>query len=320
MSVGSAALRIFPIFKTLVFLACVTVLLPAAMAAQQEKALTVHDVVSLLEGSVPSSRVAALAEERGIDFEIDSAVESELRQAGASDELIAALRALSRTNAEAKSGARATLQIETSPGEADIYLNDEPRGTTSPEGRLVLAGLDPGSYRLRAFAKGYESWQQSVQLGPGDVWTVKAKLVAKAPPQASPAAAHATTPITSPEEVNLPELLGSAKTLCISVTPGSDPALKTAIGEKLSKWGKLRLVSSPAEADLTLSVQQTGRQVLLNAGNQAGAVLRARNVDVDLWATSKGGGFSLRGYSITRVGRGLADDFIKFYNSTTRRR
>ena len=320
MPVGSAAHRILPFFKTLAFLAFVTALLPAMLAAQQEKALTRNDVVSLLEGGVPSSRVAALAEERGISFEVDSAVESELRQAGASNELIAALRAVSRKPAAPNSPAKAALQIETSPGEADIYLNDEPRGTTSPEGRLVLSGLEPGSYHLRASAKGYESWQQSVQLGPGDVWTVKAKLSAKAPPEAAPAMAGTSAPAVSPAEINLPELLGSAKTLCISASPGSNPALKTAIDEKLSRWGRLRLVSSPAEADLTLSVQQTGRQVLLNAGNQAGALLRARNVDGDLWATSKGGGFSLRGYSITKVGRGLADDFIKFFDSTARGR
>jgi hypothetical protein len=320
MFAGSAALRISPFVKTLAVLVFVAALIPATLAAAQEKTLSKNDVVSLLEGGVPSSRVATLANERGIDFEIDPAVESELRQAGASDELITALRALSHKPGVPSSPAKATLQIETSPGEADIYLNDEPRGTTSPEGRLVLSGLDPGSYRLRAFAKGYESWQQSVRLGPGDVWTVKAQLVAKTPVQAVPATAGTSAPAAAPAEVDLPALLASAKTLCVSITPGSNPALKTAIDEKLINWGKLKLVSSPSEADLTLSVQQTGRQILLNAGNQAGAVLRARNVDVDLWATSKGGGLSLRGYSVAKVGRALADDFIKLYESKTGRR
>jgi hypothetical protein len=320
MPAGSAAPRNLRLLLILAFLAFVTAFLPTTFAAPQEKALSRNDVVSLLEGAVPSSRVAVLAKERGIDFEVDPAVESELRQAGASDELITTLRALSRKPAGGPSPAKATLQIETSPGEADIYLNDEPRGTTSPEGRLVLSGLNPGSYRLRASAKGYESWQQSVQLGPGDVWTVKAKLVAKEPTEAAPTAASASAPARPSGEVDLPELLGSAKTLCISVTPGSDPRLKSSIEQELSTWGKLKLVASPAEADLTLSVQQTGRQVLINAGNQAGAVLRARNVEGDLWATSKGGGFSLRGYSVTKIGRGLANDFIKFYDSTSRRR
>jgi hypothetical protein len=318
MPAGSAAPRNLRLLLILAFLAFVTAFLPTSFAAPQEKALTRNDVVSLLEGAVPSSRVAVLAKERGIDFEVDPAIESELRQAGASDELITALRTLSGEPADRTSPAEATLQIETSPGEADIYLNDEPRGTTSPEGRLVLSGLNPDSYRLRASVKGYESWEQSVQLGPGDVWTVKAKLVAKEPTEAAPASASA--PPTPSGEVNLSELLGSAKTLCVSVTPGSDPLLKSTIERALTKWGKLKLVSSPAEADLTLSVQQTGRQVLLNAGNQAGAVLRARNVEGDLWATSKGGGFSLRGYSVTKVGRGLANDFIKFFDSTSRRR
>ena len=320
MFAGSTALRILPFFKTLAFFVFVTALLPVTLAASPEKTLTRSDVVSLLEGGVPSSRVASLANERGIDFEISSAVESELRQAGASNELIIALRALSHKPGVPGSAAKATLQIETSPGESDIYLNDQPRGTSSPEGRLVLSELDPGSYRLRVSAKGYESWQQSVQLGLGDVWTVKAKLVPKAPTEVAPTAPSARTPAVPLENVKLPELLGSAKTLCVSVSPGSDPLLKSTIDRELGKWGKLKLVSSAAEADLTLSVQQTGRQVLLNNGNQAAAVLHARNVEGDLWATNKGGGFSLRGYSITRVARGLADDFVKFFESTSRGR
>ena len=320
MLAGSAEHKFSPSLKALAIFVFAATLLPVTLATAQDKALTRSDVVSLLEGGVPSGRVATLANERGIDFEIDPAVEAQLREAGASDELIAALRALSHKPGAPGSPTEATLQIETDPGETDVYLNDEPRGTTSPEGRLVLSGLDPGSYRLRVFAKGYESWQQSVQLGPGDVWTVRAKLVPKASTEAAPAAATATEPTVPLEKVSLPQLLGSAKTLCVSVTPGSDPLLKSTIDRELGKWGKLKLVSSPAEADLTLSVQQTGRQILLNAGNQAGAVLRARNVEGDLWATSKGGGLSLRGYSITRIGRGLASDFIKFFESTSRGR
>jgi formylglycine-generating enzyme required for sulfatase activity len=48
----------------------------------------------MLKGDVPPNRVAELARDRGIDFEITAEVEGLLRQAGATDELIAALREL----------------------------------------------------------------------------------------------------------------------------------------------------------------------------------------------------------------------------------
>jgi serine/threonine-protein kinase len=56
--------------------------------------LSKTDVVELLSNYVPPGRVAELAQRTGINFEVTEEVERELRGAGATDELIAALRQL----------------------------------------------------------------------------------------------------------------------------------------------------------------------------------------------------------------------------------
>ena len=53
---------------------------------------TKEAIVGLLKGEVSPKRVAVLARQRGIDFQITSEVESELRRAGATGELLATLR------------------------------------------------------------------------------------------------------------------------------------------------------------------------------------------------------------------------------------
>jgi formylglycine-generating enzyme required for sulfatase activity len=53
-----------------------------------------ESIVGLLKGEVSPKRVAVLARQRGIDFQITSEVESELRRAGATAALLATLRQL----------------------------------------------------------------------------------------------------------------------------------------------------------------------------------------------------------------------------------
>ena len=62
--------------------------------------LTETNIVDLLKGDVPKPRIARLAAERGITFELTPDVEKRLRSAGADDALIAALR---ETRQETKS-------------------------------------------------------------------------------------------------------------------------------------------------------------------------------------------------------------------------
>jgi hypothetical protein len=70
----------------------------------------------------------------------------------------------------------ATLRITTLPGNAQAYLNDEFRGSSSSEGNLAIGNLKPGSYRLRLSLIGYKESAQTVELKAGETATVEAKL------------------------------------------------------------------------------------------------------------------------------------------------
>ncbi|MGE5326782.1 MAG: hypothetical protein ACM3NO_07065, partial [Deltaproteobacteria bacterium] len=71
---------------------CATALHSPISAQEASKPLTKNNIIKLLKGDVPPARVETLARERGISFQVTSEVESELRQAGATDSLIATLK------------------------------------------------------------------------------------------------------------------------------------------------------------------------------------------------------------------------------------
>jgi S1-C subfamily serine protease len=121
------------------------------------------------------------------------------------------------------------------------------------------------------------------------------------------------TPDRSPKEI-----IASAKTLCVEVPSGS-AVLKTELSGKLLEWGKLKLVSSPEEADLVLRVVQTGElNTATGAGNQATALLTDRSSGVELWSKTKGGSWAMSGWNNAWVARALAKEFIKFFDSASK--
>jgi S1-C subfamily serine protease len=121
------------------------------------------------------------------------------------------------------------------------------------------------------------------------------------------------TPGRSPKE-----LVASAKTLCVWVASGN-AVLKTELSGKLLEWGKLKLVSSPEEADLVLKVVQTGElNMATGAGNQATVLLTDRASGIELWSKTKGGSWAMSGWSNASVARALAREFIKFFESATK--
>jgi len=71
---------------------CVVTLALGAQTAPSPKALSEEDVIKLLQGNVAPERVEKLVRERGIDFQVTADTSTELRNAGATDALLAALR------------------------------------------------------------------------------------------------------------------------------------------------------------------------------------------------------------------------------------
>jgi S1-C subfamily serine protease len=113
------------------------------------------------------------------------------------------------------------------------------------------------------------------------------------------------------------EIVVSAKTLCVLV-PSGNAVLKTELSGKLLEWGKLKLVSSPDEADLVLKVVQTGElNLTTGAGNQAAALLTDSASGTELWSKTKGGSWAMSGWNNAWVARELAKEFIKYFNSAT---
>jgi frataxin-like iron-binding protein CyaY len=129
---------------------------------------------------------------------------------------------------------------------------------------------------------------------------------------AAPVRKEAKSPERSPKEI-----VASAKTLCILVSSGNI-ILKTELSGKLLQWGRLKLVSSPDEADLILKVVQTGElNLTTGAGNQATVLLTDRSSGTELWSKTKGGGWAMSGFNTAWVARALAKEFIKYFDSTT---
>ena len=76
---------------------------------------------------------------------------------------------------------RGILTITSDPGDVQVYINDEPRGMTSAEGREVLR-LPAGTYKLRISLPGFKDFQQEVRLASGANQEVTAKLEPAGPP------------------------------------------------------------------------------------------------------------------------------------------
>jgi uncharacterized protein YceK len=58
---------------------------------------------------------------------------------------------------------KGTLQLTSSPAGAEIYLDNQYRGTTPG----TIAGVEPGSHSLEVRSKGYKSWKSAVTVSSG---------------------------------------------------------------------------------------------------------------------------------------------------------
>jgi hypothetical protein len=141
--------------------------LPLAAVAQSVHRLTEQDVVKLLQGQVSPHRVGQRAREQGIDFQVTPQVDSELRRAGATDELIDTLLDL-----EAKTG---QVAVHTAPG-AEVYLDDRYTGRASDEGRLLIADVKPGEHTVRISLTGKRAARQAVTVMAGEEAKLEAPL------------------------------------------------------------------------------------------------------------------------------------------------
>ena len=108
--------------------------------------------------------------------------------------------------------------------------------------------------------------------------------------------------------------MSSAKKIVLRVK--GDKAMETEIAKKLLAWGRLSIVPSIGEADLTLEITQTGKyDWIRGTGVTAAAELKDAETSRVLWSATKGGSWAMSGYSTRAVARQIADEFIKFVDA-----
>ena len=177
----------------------------ARPCAPQEasKGLSKDQVIRLLRED-PVPRVQYLVNKYGIAFYLSPETETDLKNAGATPELVDLIRKLApQKPAEPKPPPpppSPTLVIHAKPGEAEVYVDDERRGQTGSDGTLKLGDLTPGTHRLRISLPGYHSFEVAVDLAAGEANTVMAELQPNPPPvpakDQAPAKEAATAAIT----------------------------------------------------------------------------------------------------------------------------
>ena len=160
-------------------------------APKPSEKLTVGQIIELLQSGVSQPRIEVLARERGIGFEITPEIEDRLRGAGATEDLLKVLSGLALRPS--------VLMIETKPGSATVYVDDEPVGKTSSEGRLRLSHLKSGDRRVRLTLDGYKDSEQLVAVTEGETVRLVVTLESAKP---GTGAATATGPISGRHSVS----------------------------------------------------------------------------------------------------------------------
>jgi hypothetical protein len=168
-----------------VLLTAAMVLLPSL--AKGANKLTKQDIIDLLAGNVSSADIAAAARKSGISFPVTPDVEEEIRAAGGTVDLIRTLRSISPAPPPTpQAPSPAVLMIESNPGQSQVYIDDEPMGSTSQSGRLKLSRLGTGVHRVRISLNGYQDHEETVTLSEGQVTTIAATLQPSGGSQTTP--------------------------------------------------------------------------------------------------------------------------------------
>ena len=172
----------------------------ATVVGQSSGGLSKDQVLKLMQQD-PLPRVQYLVNKYGISFSLTLDVERELTQAGATPDLIETLRKLSPAPPKPAAPPSTDLMIHAQPGEAEVYLDDERKGTTSTEGTLKLSNVGAGPHKLRVSRPGFHSFETSVEVGEGKANAVVGTLqpIEPPPPEPKPTAnesekAHAAAP------------------------------------------------------------------------------------------------------------------------------
>jgi hypothetical protein len=105
------------------------------------------------------------------------------------------------------------------------------------------------------------------------------------------------------------------QTIYIDTPPDAQP-IKVEIVKKLQNWGEVKIVTLPEQADIILQMVQSEKlNMSTGSGNRGSVVLKNRRTGEDMWSQSRGGAWSMRGWSNAAIGKKLGDDLIKFLSN-----
>jgi len=162
---------------------------PVWTAPPPQKPWTKDQIIRMLKGDVPPKRIGELARERGIDFQITTETEAEVRQSAPGgaptqevDALLLALREIAPKPVPPPLAEPAVLFVESAPGGVQVYIDDEFKGATSQEGKLKITGLPTGQHRVRLSLQGYNDKEDQVEIVAGATQTYRAELTAHTQP------------------------------------------------------------------------------------------------------------------------------------------
>ncbi len=180
-----------------------------AAGQRPARPLSPNEIIQLLESGVSSARVQELIEKYGIAFEPTPAVEAQLQEAGASEELLSAIRQMkpgAPREETSKTGAVETgvLVIEAPPGGAQVYLDDEPVGRTSSRGRLKLSALSADVHEVRISLDGYQDHEETFDLAAQQTLRLVVKLQPTPLPAPEPAKKQTPAPNANPTDIPPP--------------------------------------------------------------------------------------------------------------------
>jgi hypothetical protein len=200
----------------LALVAAIAVIPSLGNAQKAAKKLTKQDVIDLLTGDVPSDQVAQEARKSGIAFQVTAAVVKEIHDVGGTDDLIRVLKSLAPRAPAAPEGTAhtgsatspPTLMIVSNPGKSQVYVDDEPVGSTSQQGHLKLTQLAAGDHSLRISLSGYQDHEETVTLVGGQSNTVTATLHKAEQPSAPPPPQRPQTEETPTVNTGQPGFLG----------------------------------------------------------------------------------------------------------------
>ena len=191
-----------------------------------------------------------------------------------------AASAVAKPPAPLKSSGPPILLIEATPGDARVYIDDEPAGTTSHEGRLKIITLSPGAHRVRLAHRSFQDHEETVRLISGETARVATNLQAAAvAPVEIPAAPTGTITNPTTAVAGAPGYLGvlpvehqpagSRGVVILNIAPGG-PADRAGVkpSDTILSIGGQR-IRTPQDLQAALTRYKAGEtvEVIWSSGN-----------------------------------------------------